>query len=331
MKTPAYFWKKWHPVALLLSPLSLLMWVVVAIRRLLYDLRIFRVHRCSVPVIVVGNLTVGGTGKTPLVIWICNHLKKLGYNPGVVLRGYGGTAASWPQQVRRDSDPHVVGDEAVVIAAETGCPVCAGPDRVDAAKALVQHARCDVILSDDGLQHYALGRDIEIVVIDGERRFGNGLLLPAGPLREGVGRLRRADFIIINGNCSDNEHCMQQMPGEVINLETGETMALEEWSGRMVHLVSGIGNPARFIDMVRGAGIETDQRLFPDHHDYGPGDLEFNDDLPVLMTAKDAVKVRPFADNRFWYLKLRVDPSATFVHQVVTALIMKRDHGQKTA
>jgi tetraacyldisaccharide 4'-kinase len=305
--------------------------ILVAIRRLSYTFRFRSIYRCSVPVIVIGNLTVGGTGKTPLVIWICNHLKKLGYNPGVVMRGYGGSAASWPQQVRADSDPHIVGDEAVVIAAETGCPVCASPDRADAARALLQHENCDVIVSDDGLQHYALARDIEIVVIDGERRFGNGMLLPAGPLRESVNRLKQADFIIVNGNCSDTEHCMQQLPGELINLQTGDSMELEEWSGDPVHLVSGIGNPQRFIKMVKGAGLVTDERLFPDHYDYKADDLHFNDDLPVIMTAKDAVKIRPFADNRHWYLKLRVKPSANFIHQVVTALIMKRNHGQKAA
>jgi len=297
----------------------------------MYSMRFRSIYRCSVPVIVIGNLTVGGTGKTPLVIWICNHLKKLGYNPGVVMRGYGGSATSWPQQVRPDSDPSIVGDEAVVIAAETGCPVCASPDRADAARALLQHESCDVIISDDGLQHYALARDIEIVVIDGERRFGNGLLLPAGPLRESVNRLKQADFIIVNGNCSDTEHCMQQAPGELINLKTGETMELDALSGKLVHLVSGIGNPKRFIDMVKGAGVETDERLFPDHHDYEQKDLVFDDDLPVVMTAKDAVKIRPFADRRFWYLKLQVKPSANFIHQVVTALIMKRNHGQKAA
>ena len=327
MKTPGFFWKKWHPVALLLSPLSLFMRLLVAVRRLLYHLHLRSVYRCSVPVIVIGNLTVGGTGKTPLVIWLCNHLKKLGYRPGVVLRGYGGAAKNWPQQVRADSDPQIVGDEAVVIAAETDSPVCASPRRAEAVEALLKYADCDVVISDDGLQHYALARDIEIVVIDGERRFGNGMLLPAGPLRESVKRLKAADFIIVNGNCSDTEHCMQQMPGEVVNLMTGEARELVSWSGKRMHLVSGIGNPSRFIDMVRRAGIETQERLFPDHHLFSPQDLAFPDDLPILVTAKDAVKIRPFADERFWYLKLRVKPSANFIHQVVTALIMKRNHG----
>lgn len=330
MKTPGYFWKPWHPVALFLFPLSLLMRLLVFIRRLAYRLRLLPVYHSPVPLIVIGNLTVGGTGKTPLVIWLCHHLRSLGYRPGVVLRGYGGKATRWPQQVRADSDPQVVGDEAVVIAEQAKCPVCASPERADAARALLEHADCDVIISDDGLQHYALGRDIEIVVIDGERRFGNGMLLPAGPLREGIRRLRHVDFVIVNGHCEEAEHCMHVAPGQLVNLMTGETAALGNYRGQHVHLVSGLGNPQRFIDMLREAGLEVEPHLYPDHHAYSLKDLAFDDDLPVIMTAKDAVKIRPFADRRCWYLGLEVRPPADVINQVVTALKMKQNNGQKT-
>ena len=327
MKSPGYFWKRWHPVALLLFPLSLLMRGLVFIRRLAYRLRLLPVYHSPVPVIVVGNLTVGGTGKTPLVIWLCKYLQSLGYTPGVVIRGYGGKATSWPQQVRADSDPQVAGDEPVVIADLTGSPVCASPSRADAARALLEHADCDVIISDDGLQHFALDRDIEIVVIDGERRFGNGMLLPAGPLRESVKRLRHVDFVIVNGHCQDNEHCMLLEPGQVVNLANGETTPLEGFRGQRVHLVTGLGNPKRFIDMLNDAGLETELHLFADHHTYSHGDLAFDDDMPVIMTAKDAVKIRPFADRRCWYLALEVRPPVDVINQVVTALKMKENNG----
>ncbi|MGD9356105.1 MAG: tetraacyldisaccharide 4'-kinase [Chromatiales bacterium] len=331
MKSPGYFWKKWHPVALLLFPLSLLMRLVVFLRRLAYKVRLLPVYRSRVPVIVIGNLTVGGTGKTPLVIWMCNHLATLGYRPGVVLRGYGGKAATWPQQVRADSDPQVVGDEAVVIAQQTGCPVCASPSRADAAHALLEHDDCDVIISDDGLQHYALGRDIEIVVIDGDRRFGNGMLLPAGPLRESPRRLRRVDFVIVNGHCSDTEQCLRLEPGPLVNLVTGETRPLANFRGESVHLVTGLGNPQRFIDMLRDAGLDADQQLFPDHHDYRPDDFAFGDELPVIMTAKDAVKIRPFADHHYWYLRLEVKPPVDVIDQILNRLRTRQNNGQKTA
>ncbi len=327
MNSPGYFWKRWHPVALLLFPLSLLMRLLVFTRRLAYRLRLRPVYHPPVPVIVVGNLSVGGTGKTPLVIWLCGHLHSLGYSPGVVIRGYGGKATSWPQQVRADSDPQVAGDEAVVIAEQTGCPVCASPNRADAARALLEHAACDVIVSDDGLQHYALGRDIEIAVIDGERRFGNGMLLPAGPLREGVNRLRQVDFVIVNGHCRENEHCMRLDPGQLVNLVSGETVPLEDFSGQRVHLVTGLGNPQRFIEMLNQAGLEPDSHLFPDHHDYCHEDLAFDEELPVIMTAKDAVKIRPFADLRCWYLALEVSPPVDVINQVVTALKMIEKNG----
>ena len=164
-------------------------------QRAAYAFGMLRVTRFNVPVVVVGNVTVGGTGKTPLVIWLANRLRQEGYSPGIVARGYRGAARHWPQQVRPDSDPFAVGDEAVVLARRCRCPVSVGPDRVAAVDALLQYHDCDVIISDDGLQHYALGRDVEIVVVDGVRRFGNGYCLPAGPLREPAKRVRSADFV----------------------------------------------------------------------------------------------------------------------------------------
>ena len=329
MKTPDYLWKTWHPLALLLSPLSLLFLLISMLRRAAYRLHLKKVYRAPAPVIIVGNISVGGTGKTPLVIWLCRYLTRIGYRPGVVLRGYGGSATHWPQQVLAGSDPDIVGDEAVVIASETGCPVCADPDRAEAVRELLKYHPCDVVISDDGLQHYALARDIEIAVVDGERRFGNGMLLPAGPLRESVSRLRTVDFVIFNQHCSPGYHCIELAAEKLVNLATGEELRIEVMSGHKVHAVSGIGNPGRFYQLLSDAGMQIDIHSYPDHHDFTAADIEFSDDLAVIMTAKDAVKCRPYATDKHWYLKLKVQPSASFIRQF-TATLRLKSHSNHT-
>lgn len=332
MNTPGYLWKPWHPLALLLAPLSLLFLLVSMLRRAAYRLHLKKIYRAPVPVIIVGNISVGGTGKTPLVIWLCHYLTRIGYQPGVVLRGYGGSAVHWPQQVKTDSDPGVVGDEAVVIAAESGCPVYADPDRPEAVRKLLRRHPCDVVVCDDGLQHYALARDMEIAVIDGERRFGNGMLLPAGPLREPVSRLRSVDFVIMNQHCRSGYHCIALAPGDLVNLATGEVQRIEEFSGHRVHAVSGIGNPGRFYQLLSDAGLLVEEHSYPDHHNFTAADIEFDDDQVVIMTAKDAVKCRSYATHRHWYLQLEVQPSAEFIRQFSATLKLKtnmrrNDHG----
>ena len=193
--------KRWYSTStpLLLLPFEWLFRLLVLLRRLAFRLGLKPSYALPVPVIVVGNISVGGTGKTPLVVWLVSLLRKAGYHPGIVSRGYGGKAERWPQQVRPDSDPQTVGDEPVMLAQRCACPIVAAPDRVAAAKLLLKHTKCDLIITDDGLQHYRLKRDIEIVVVDGERRFGNGHCLPAGPLREPQSRLAEVDFVIANG------------------------------------------------------------------------------------------------------------------------------------
>ena len=329
MKTPGYLWKAGHPLALLLSPLSLLFLLISTLRRAVYRLHLKKVYRAPVAVIIVGNISVGGTGKTPLVIWLCHYLSRIGYYPGVVLRGYGGTATHWPQQVTADSDPDDVGDESVVIASETSCPVYVDPERAGAVRELLKHHPCDVVISDDGLQHYALARDVEIAVIDGERRFGNGMLLPAGPLREPVSRLRTVDFVIMNKLCIPGYHCIRLAPGNLVNLATREERRIEEMSGHRVHAVSGIGNPGRFYQLLSNAGMQVGEHSYPDHHNFTAADIEFDDDLAVIMTAKDAVKCRPYATDRHWYLKLRVQPSADFIRQFSATLRLKENIKRK--
>ncbi len=324
MKRLDHYWYARSPWLVLLTPLSLLFRIVVAVRRLAYRLGLLRSRRLPVPVIIVGNITVGGSGKTPLVAWLAGYLQGKGYRPGIVARGYGGTARSWPQQVRRDSDPAIVGDEAVLLAGLTGCPVAVGPDRYAAASALVKYNSCDVIVADDGLQHYALQRDIEIAVIDGVRRFGTGFMLPAGPLREPVSRLRDADLVVVNGLGGGNEYPMKLKRGLLHNLaDESRTCRPEAFRQRKVHAVAGIGNPERFFQALREQLGQVETHSFPDHHRFARADILFDDDAPVLMTAKDAVKCRRFATGNEWYLPVTAEMGAEFCASL-DALLQER-------
>lgn len=311
--------------SLVLLPLTWLYCAVVGLRRLAYRSGLLRTQRLPVPVIVVGNITVGGTGKTPLIGWLAELLRTHGYRPGLVARGYGGDAKHWPQQVRADSDPRAVGDEPVLLARLTGCPMAVAPDRVAAARALLEHDACDVILSDDGLQHYALGRDIEIAVVDGVRRFGNRRCLPAGPLREPAGRLAGVDLVVSNGLAGPGETALRVQPGDAVNLVSGERRPLERFRGVRVAAVAGIGRPERFFEALRGQGLEIEAHAFPDHHAYRPEDLAFAAGS-VLMTEKDAVKCRRFARDTFWAVTTRVELPEAFGRQVL-ALLRQRTAG----
>jgi tetraacyldisaccharide 4'-kinase len=314
-------WYRRNPWLFLLAPLSLLYRITTSLRRWLYRAGLLERRRLPVPVIVIGNLAVGGTGKTPLVAWLAEFLIQSGHRPGIVARGYGGRARHWPQQVRPDSDPVMVGDEAVLLAGKSGCPMAVGPDRVAAARSLLEHSDCDLILSDDGLQHYALQRDIEIAVIDGVRRFGNGLCLPAGPLREPVKRLARVDLVVVNGLGNRGEYPMTMRLSRVHGLQGGETVRdLHSFRGQSVHAVAGIGNPQRFFAALRQAGLRLEEHVFPDHHPYVPGDLAFGDDRPVIMTEKDAVKCRGLGVPDCWYAPVTIEMPREFAARVSTLL-----------
>jgi tetraacyldisaccharide 4'-kinase len=313
MKRLDYYWYARSPWLILLTPLSLIYRVAMWLRRHAYCSGILPSHRLGRPVIIVGNLTAGGTGKTPLVAWLAGYLKQKGLRPGIVARGYGGRARSWPQQVRADSDPGIVGDEAVMLARLTACPMAVAPDRVAAARELLDHNDCDVIISDDGLQHYALQRDLEIAVVDGVRRFGIGFLLPAGPLREPPGRLREVDLVVVNGIAGHGEYPMRMLTGQAQELkEPDQRRALAEFRGQSVHAVAGIGNPARFFQALQQYGMRIEAHAFPDHHRFKPDDIRFGDDRPVLMTEKDAVKCRQFASGIEWVVPVRAEMSKVF-------------------
>lgn len=303
MKRLDYYWYNKNLFVQLLLPLSWLFGLLVLMRQFAYRLSILKTHKLPVPVIIVGNITVGGTGKTPLVVWLVARLEAEGYTPGIISRGYGGAARHWPQQVRPDSDPQMVGDEAVLLARRCQCPMSVGPDRVAAAQALLEYTDCDIIVSDDGLQHYALGRDAEIAVIDGVRRFGNGHCLPAGPLREPLSRLESIDIVVSNGVPGPREYQMTLQTGSACRLDDSWVQRpLDSFAGQRVHAVAGIGNPERFFRQLEERGLEIIEHSFPDHHPFSQTDIDFGDDLPVLMTEKDAVKCRLFATQKYWYV-----------------------------
>ncbi len=313
----AWYAPRLTAVSALLLPLSLAFRGLVAARRALYRLGALPREGVGVPVVVVGNVTAGGAGKTPLVIALVQALAAKGRHPGMVSRGYGGTTSS-PRGVKASDDPAVVGDEPLLLAA-TGYPIWVGRDRVATARGLcAAHPECDVIVSDDGLQHYRLLREVEIAVVDDLRGVGNGLLLPAGPLREPASRLAEVDAVVRlvgspqpwRGNVRDTT--MYHQPVRLRSLTDPSRVADPgTWPAGTVHALAGTGHPQRFFDTLRGMGIDATPHAFPDHHVFAPGDLEFAGASAILMTAKDAVKCTRFADARCFALDIRavIDPA----------------------
>ncbi|ORU93974.1 MAG: tetraacyldisaccharide 4'-kinase [Cycloclasticus sp. symbiont of Bathymodiolus heckerae] len=329
-KTSRFFDSMWYgqrPVALLFVPLSWLFSLVTKLRYFLYKKGWLKSTRLSVPVVIVGNITVGGTGKTPVVIWVAELLKSAGYSPGVISRGYGGIASSWPQQVREDSDSRVVGDEAKILARRTACPVAVGPNRAESAQALIDHHQCDIIISDDGLQHYALQRDIEIALVDGERRYGNRYLLPAGPLREPEKRLKTVDFVICNGLANTDEYPLKVEGGEAVNLlDETNRLPLESFNGKSCHAIAGLGNPSRFFSHLKKYKLSFESHIFPDHFKYTEKDINFDDDKSILMTEKDAVKCTVIANEKHWYVPIRAQLTQKF-GLTLLSLIKEKTNG----
>lgn len=299
-----------------LWPLSLIFAFASGIRRIAFRAGVLRRVRISQPVIVVGNITVGGTGKTPLVIWLAQQLVKRGYRPAVITRGYGGASKSWPVEVTGDSDPALVGDEAVLLARRSGAPVVAGPDRVASARQAIARG-ANVVISDDGLQHYRLARDFEIAVVDGTRSLGNGMLLPAGPLRESRSRLDSVDVVAVTVRLDQSSLdpelirykpvIVQRVIREAHALRKTEIRLLSSFAARPVHAIAGIGHPETFFAALRAYGMDVDGRPLRDHASLKKADLTFNDNAPVFMTEKDAVKCRALADERCWAVPLQVE------------------------
>ena len=324
-------WYGEHPAAALLQPLASCYGALLALRRRAYRSGWLRSESAGKPVVVVGNLTVGGTGKTPLVLWLARELRARGLTVGIVSRGYG-RSGSEPRRVERGASWREVGDEPLILARRSGCPTVVGADRVAAARRLASEV--DVILADDGLQHLRLARECEIVVIDGMRGFGNGRLLPAGPLREPAMQLQQADAVVVNGarEHASLERALAPERTLTMRLRAPEAQRvdaraaarpLESFRGQRVHAVAGIGNPRRFFAMLRDCGMQPIEHAFPDHHALAPADVKFADGLPVLMTEKDAVKCTAFADARLWYVPVSAELESGDAAQLLARVLAK--------
>ncbi|PIZ04115.1 MAG: tetraacyldisaccharide 4'-kinase [Gammaproteobacteria bacterium CG_4_10_14_0_8_um_filter_38_16] len=319
-------WYQKNIISIILFPFSLIYRAIIFIRYFFYKIKLFRSHQIQVPVIVVGNITVGGTGKTPLVMALIQLLEKQGFQPGVILRGYGGKSKTWPVWVDKNSNPQLVGDEAVLIAKNTAAPVVVGPKRIVSAKKLLAKTNCNIVISDDGLQHYALARDIEIAVIDGSRRFGNGFCLPAGPLREPLTRLDKVNFLVVNGDLFPNvfsapAFTMCFILDEVINVKDENIkLSFSALKNKKIRAVAGIGNPERFFQSLRSCDLIFSKTIFPDHHAFQKNDFASFDEAVILMTEKDAVKCCDFADARFWFVRGHVEIDPYFQKQLLLAL-----------
>lgn len=320
-------WYENRPLArILLSPLSYLFCYLAKRRRVKLSLE---QQDFPVPIIVVGNITVGGTGKTPLVIWLITCLRQAGYRPGVVSRGFGGKQTA-VHLVRAQDSASEVGDEPLLIVQRTAVPLVIGRQRNAAIAHLLAQTDCNLVIADDGLQHYRMQRDLEIAVLDGARRFGNGYCLPAGPLREPPQRLQECDFVVANGTAKSGEYAMQMLGSKLFALAGSKQQSLSDLNGQTVHAITGIGNPARFFTSLKQVGLNLIEHPFPDHHAFAASDLNFADDLWILMTEKDAVKCRDFPAEiiqKAWYLPIEAHLKTAFATQLLQRLKELTAHG----
>ncbi len=315
---PRYWYRqRLHPLMVGLLPFSWIFKAIIALRRWSFRVGLRHSYRAPVPVVVVGNITVGGTGKTPFVIWLAQRLQAHGLRPGIVSRGVGGARHRQPHWVSSSDASILVGDEALLLREQAACPVVIGIDRAAAVNHLLATTVCDVVISDDGLQHYRMGRDLEIVMVDQTRQFGNSHVLPAGPLREPLSRLREVDHLIMQG-----ERDFYLAPQQIVNLcDPQQCYAVNEFPQRMIHAVAGIGHPQRFFAALREQGFTLIEHVFPDHHRYVPEDLQFADAYPIVMTEKDAVKCRAFKQPHFWSTSVTTTVAPQLEAQLVAQIL----------
>jgi tetraacyldisaccharide 4'-kinase len=302
-------WYTKNILSILLLPLSWLFRLVSCVRLIFLKSLNLDVGLSDVQIIVVGNITVGGAGKTPFVSWLAQRCKDKNLKVGIISRGYGRKNEAEFIEVSINSDVDEVGDEALMLKLQALCPVAISADRSEAARYLIGAYDLDVIISDDGLQHYALPREYEIVIVDGEREFGNGWFLPAGPLRESISRLKKSDMVVSNGDNSAYElQYITHFKDAVSLMDSSRKKSIEKFKDSKLHAVAGIGNPKRFFSMLEKAGLKVIPHAFADHHAFIKSDLEFDDDLSIIMTEKDAVKCKhfDFAKQNIWYLPISV-------------------------
>lgn len=327
---PQIWQDKTHPVSKVLYPLSLIYGLGMNVRRMLYQTGMMKSHSVPANVIVVGNITVGGTGKTPLVIWLSEYLYLMGFKVGIISRGYGGSSPQWPVDVTPLERPEIVGDEAVLLRKNTNLPVIVSPVRADAARMLIDLYKVDVIISDDGLQHLALQRDLEIVVIDAKRRFGNNRLLPSGPLRQSVKSISKDAIKIYSGqgDLSQFDCSMRFNPVLFRNVNNSDLVIdIDELQGSEINAVAGIGYPDKFFDLLESLDIRVHRHGFPDHHIFQAEDFKFEHDLALIMTEKDAVKCVNMVGDNSWYLEINVLPNENFKSRIDS--FAKSMHGER--
>ena len=337
--------KAWYSGAAwlyLLWPLSVLYFLIISLRKWCYRKGVFKTYQSALPLIVVGNITVGGTGKSPLVCYLVESLREQGFTPGIVSRGYGAKLGkAQVREVSVHSLPSEVGDEPLMLKRRLACPVFVSPSRVAAVKALEQ-TTCDIIVADDGLQHYALARDIEICVFDGKRKWGNGHLLPMGPLREPISRIQSIPFLVNNGThkaqsygqaaLSQRTFCMSLVAEHLISLKDGSARPLADFKGQSVHAVAAIGHPERFFNTLVNAGLKPNKHAFPDHYAFQRDDFNFEEapgsdgeeglstERPIIMTEKDAVKCQSFDLDNAWYLPVSACLNGDLTGQIINTL-----------
>lgn len=308
------FWNKRTFLSYLLWPFSILFLMIARIRAFLYQQGYLKAYKAPVPVIIIGNITVGGTGKTPLLICLAEHLSKVGYKVGIVSRGYKSKINTYPWLVTEADTAEQVGDEPLLIHRKTGLPVCIDPQRTRAVKFLLDHYPLHIILSDDGLQHYALTRDVEIAVQSAQNPWGNGFLLPAGPLREPVSRLKKVDYLINNGNLDSENLSMRIVLDKVYALQDKtRELDLKQFAHKRVHAVAGIAKPEKFFNFLKEYQLDIIEHAFSDHYAFKENELVFDDSLPIFITEKDAVKCQAFKHSNIWVVAIKTELPELFI------------------